>query len=84
VLRKLEPLGYGLLIHDAYVAKISWDATRPEGKTFVADSKKGSRHNRGCAVDLTLYDLTTGKPVAMPGLYDTAGNGIGRVYRQRR
>ena len=74
VLRKLEPLGYGLLIHDAYrpwyVTKIFWDATPPEGKIFVADPKKGSRHNRGCAVDLTLYDLTTSKPVEMPGLYD--------------
>jgi D-alanyl-D-alanine dipeptidase len=74
VLHKLEPLGYGLLIHDAYrpwyVTKIFWDATPAEGKIFVADPKKGSRHNRGCAVDLTLYDLTTGKPIEMPGLYD--------------
>jgi len=29
-----------------------------------------SRHNRGCAVDLTLYDLATNKPIEMPGLYD--------------
>ena len=36
----------------------------------MADPQKGSRHNRGCAVDLTLYDLTTGKPIEMPGLYD--------------
>ena len=74
VLRKLEPLGYGLLIHDAYrpwyVTKIFWDATPPEGKIFVADPAQGSRHNRGCAVDLTLYDLKTGKPVEMPGTYD--------------
>src|SRR6204780_5777028 len=48
---KLEPLGYGLLIHDAYrpwyVTKIFWDATPPEGKIFVADPSQGSRHNRG-------------------------------------
>lgn len=73
-LHKLEPLGYGLLIHDAYrpwyVTKIFWDATPPEGKIFVADPKEGSRHNRGCAVDLTLYDLATGKPIEMPGTYD--------------
>lgn len=73
-LHKLEPLGYGLLIHDAYrpwyVTKIFWDATPPEGRIFVADPKQGSKHNRGCAVDLTLYDLVTGKPVEMPGLYD--------------
>jgi D-alanyl-D-alanine dipeptidase len=74
VVHKLQPLGYGLLIHDAYrpwyVTKIFWDATPPEGKIFVADPQKGSKHNRGCAVDLTLYDLTTGQPIEMPGLYD--------------
>ena len=74
VLHKLQPLGYGLLIHDAYrpwyVTKIFWDATPPEGKIFVANPQEGSKHNRGCAVDLTLYDLATGKAVEMPGLYD--------------
>lgn len=73
-LDKLQPLGYGLLIHDAYrpwyVTKIFWDATPPEGKIFVADPSQGSRHNRGCAVDLTLYDLASGKPIEMPGTYD--------------
>jgi D-alanyl-D-alanine dipeptidase len=74
VLRKLQPFGYGLLIHDAYrpwyVTKIFWDATPPEGKIFVADPQKGSKHNRGCAVDITLYELAGGKPAEMPGLYD--------------
>ena len=73
-LRRLQSYGYGLLIHDAYrpwyVTKIFWDATPPEGKIFVADPSEGSRHNRGCAVDLTLYTLQTGKPVEMPGTYD--------------
>ena len=73
-LHKLQPLGYGLLIHDAYrpwyVTKIFWDATPPEGKIFVADPSQGSRHNRGCAADLTLYDLASGKPIEMPGTYD--------------
>ena len=36
----------------------------------MADPAKGSRHNRGCAVDLTLYDLATGEPVEMAGGYD--------------
>jgi len=40
------------------------------GEIFVADPAQGSRHNRGCAVDLTLYDLATGKPIEMPGTYD--------------
>jgi len=74
VLHKLQPLGYGLLIHDAYrpwyVTKLFWDATPPEDHSFVADPQKGSKHNRGCAVDLTLYDLATGKVIEMPGLYD--------------
>ena len=73
-LRELRPLGYGLLIHDAYrpwyVTKIFWDATPAKDRIFVADPQKGSKHNRGCAVDLTLYDLNTGKAIEMPGLYD--------------
>ncbi len=72
--KKLQPLGYGLLIHDAYrpwyVTKIFWDATPPEGKIFVADPTQGSRHNRGCAVDLTLYDVASGQAIEMPGIYD--------------
>jgi len=74
VLRRLQPLGYGLLIHDGYrpwyVTKIFWDATPESGKIFVADPVQGSRHNRGCAVDLTLYDLKTNEPVEMTGLFD--------------
>jgi len=67
-------LGYGLLIHDAYrpwwVTRVFWDATPEEYRQFVANPADGSRHNRGCAVDLTLYDLATGKAVSMPGVYD--------------
>ena len=70
----LKEEGYGLLIHDAYrpwyVTKIFWDATAPENHKFVADPAQGSRHNRGCAVDLTLYDLKSGQPLTMPSLYD--------------
>jgi D-alanyl-D-alanine dipeptidase len=73
-LKKLQPLGYGLLIHDAYrpwyVTKIFWDATPPADHNFVAEPQKGSKHNRGCAVDLTLYDLASGQAIDMPGLYD--------------
>lgn len=72
--RKLRRQGYGLLIHDAYrpwyVTKVFWDATPEDKKWFVADPSKGSRHNRGCAVDLTLYDLKTGRPVEMVSTYD--------------
>lgn len=72
--RKLKALGYGILVHDAYrpwyVTKIFWDSTPDDKKIFVADPKDGSRHNRGCAIDMSLYDLKTGKPVEMTGVYD--------------
>jgi D-alanyl-D-alanine dipeptidase len=70
----LKAQGYGLLIHDGYrpwyVTKMFWDATPDPLRIFVADPSQGSRHNRGCAVDLTLYDLKTGEPVVMPSGYD--------------
>jgi D-alanyl-D-alanine dipeptidase len=72
--KKLKQMGYGLLVHDAYrpwyVTKVFWDATPADKKIFVADPSKGSRHNRGEAVDLTLYDLKTGKPIEMVSTYD--------------
>ncbi|WP_197529229.1 serine hydrolase [Aeoliella mucimassa] len=71
---QLEASGYGLLIHDAYrpwvVTKMFWDGTPAHLRRFVADPDYGSRHNRGCAVDLTLYDLQTGEPIDMTSLYD--------------
>ena len=71
---ELRKLGYGLIIHDAYrpwyVTKMFWDGTPPDKHVFVADPAQGSRHNRGCAVDLTLYDLKSGAPIRMTGGYD--------------
>jgi len=70
----LRTQGYGLLIHDGYrpwyVTKMFWEATPDAQRIFVADPSKGSRHNRGCAVDLTLFDLRTGQAVEMTGGYD--------------
>ena len=72
--RWLGERGYGLLVFDAYrpwpVTRMFWDATPEHLKDFVADPSRGSRHNRGCAVDLTLYHLATGEAVEMPGGYD--------------
>jgi D-alanyl-D-alanine dipeptidase len=88
----LKAKGYGLLIHDAYrpwfVTWMFWEATPPEDHMFVADPAQGSRHNRGCAVDLTLYDLKTGRPVEMPSRYDemsgrSYADFIGGTTRQR-
>ncbi|HET6975786.1 MAG TPA: M15 family metallopeptidase [Pyrinomonadaceae bacterium] len=72
--RKLKPLGYGLLVHDGYrpwyVTKVFWEATPQDKRIFVADPAKGSRHNRGAAVDITLYELKNGRPVEMVSTYD--------------
>ena len=70
----LREKGYGLAVFDAYrpwsVTKLFWEITPEDKKQFVANPAKGSRHNRGCAVDLTLYDLKTGREVSMPGEFD--------------
>lgn len=72
--RRLRAQGYGLVIFDGYrpwaVTKVFWDVTPADKKIFVADPAKGSRHNRGCAVDLTLFELSTGAEVKMPSEYD--------------
>lgn len=72
--RKLEKSGYGIIIHDGYrpwyVTKMFWEGTPPDKRDFVANPAEGSRHNRGCAVDLSLYDLKTGEEVQMPSGYD--------------
>lgn len=72
--QKLRKQGFGLVVFDGYrpwsVTKTFWDATPEDKKIFVADPSKGSRHNRGCAVDLSMFDLTTGILVRMPSEYD--------------
>jgi len=72
--RALSVKGYGLLVFDGYrpwrVTKEFWDLTPADKRIFVADPRSGSRHNRGAAVDLTLYDLRTGREADMGGAYD--------------
>jgi zinc D-Ala-D-Ala dipeptidase len=67
----LEKRGYGLKIWDAYrphsVQRRMWEI-EPDAR-FVADPEKGSRHNRGMAVDVTLVQRG-GSEVAMPTRYD--------------
>lgn len=74
VQKLMNEKGYTLLIHDAYrpwyVTKMFWEATPDDMKIFVANPKNGSRHNRGCAVDLSLADLKTGEPIDMGAGYD--------------
>ena len=72
--KKLSLLGYGLMLFDGYrpwsVTKLFWEITPEDKRMFVANPKNGSKHNRGCAVDLTIYDLKTGRPLPMPSDYD--------------
>ncbi|HEY3381355.1 MAG TPA: M15 family metallopeptidase [Vicinamibacterales bacterium] len=93
----LRKQGFGLLVYDGYrpwsVTKIFWDVTPPDKREFVADPTKGSKHNRGCAVDLSLYDLATGREAEMPSVYDemsprayptyTGGTDQQRIARDR-
>jgi D-alanyl-D-alanine dipeptidase len=69
---RAEAAGYGLLIFDAYrpwrITRAMWEATAPERREFVADPRSGSRHNRGCSIDLSLH--RGGVEVAMPSAYD--------------
>jgi D-alanyl-D-alanine dipeptidase len=91
--RKLAARGYGLLLFDGYrpwrVTKLFWEVTPSALREFVADPAQGSRHNRGCAVDLTLFDLATGREVEMPSAYDEMSasaypNYTGGTPEQRR
>jgi D-alanyl-D-alanine dipeptidase len=92
--RAVAKHGFGLLVFDAYrpwsVTKAFWDSVVPAKRSFVADPAKGSVHNRGCAVDLSLYDLATGKEVVMPSPFDdftrraSPRYGGGTVVQRRR
>jgi D-alanyl-D-alanine dipeptidase len=78
--RSLKDRGYGLLVFDGYrpwsVTKHFWEITPKDKreKGFVANPAKGSKHNRGAAVDLSMYDLATGKEADMPSGYDEFSN----------
>jgi zinc D-Ala-D-Ala dipeptidase len=83
--KRAQTDGYGLTIFDAYrpwrVTKQLWDAT-PRGpkKNYVANPRKGSKHNRGCAVDLSLHELRTGALVEMPTGFDDFSEKAHRDY----
>jgi len=71
--KELNKKGYGLKIFDGYrpYAITVEFYKKASDKNFVANPAKGSKHNRGCAVDLTLINLKTGKEVAMATPYDS-------------
>ena len=70
----LKELGYGIIIYDAYrpwfVTKMFWEGTPENLKHFVANPENGSSHNKGCAIDIGLYDIETGKSIVMISGYD--------------
>jgi D-alanyl-D-alanine dipeptidase len=72
--QKLKEKNLGLVIFDGYrpwsITKLFWEVVREDQKKFVADPAKGSKHNRGCAVDLSIYDLGSGKLIEMPSDFD--------------
>jgi D-alanyl-D-alanine dipeptidase len=81
VQKELKALGLGLKIFDGYrplsVQKKFWQIMPDE--RYVADPKKGSRHNRGAAVDLTLVDKN-GNEIPMPTPYDDFTEKASRDY----
>lgn len=65
--------GVGIKIYDAYrpySATVKFYEVYRD-TTYVASPYKGSRHNRGCAIDMTLIDLKTGNELKMPTEYDS-------------
>ena len=62
------------MIFDGYrpwaITKLFWEVVPEDHRKYVADPAKGSKHNRGCAVDLGIYDLKTGKAIPMPSGFD--------------
>ena len=71
---ELKKLGYGIIIYDAYrpwfITKMFWEGTPDNLKHFVANPDNGSSHNRGCAIDIGLYDIKKGIDIKMISGYD--------------
>lgn len=69
---QLKEMGLGLKIFDAYrpysVTEKMWLPVQDD--RYAADPKKGSGHNRGVAVDLTLIYLATGEELNMGTGFD--------------
>ncbi|MEO6819084.1 MAG: M15 family metallopeptidase [Ginsengibacter sp.] len=72
VVEELAVQGLGIKIWDAYrpyaVTKLMWEKIKDP--RYVADPSKGSGHNRGISVDLTLINLSTGEELSMPTGFD--------------
>jgi D-alanyl-D-alanine dipeptidase/esterase/lipase len=72
---EFNKLGYGIKVYDAYrpyAATIKFYEVMKGDTMYVASPYKGSKHNRGCALDMTLVDLKTTTELKMPTEWDTA------------
>ncbi len=82
--RKLAEQGFGIALIDGYrpwyATRMFWDAVPPESRPFVADPSQGSRHNRGCAADISMFELASGKIVEMAGRYDEPSSRSSPLY----
>jgi D-alanyl-D-alanine dipeptidase len=82
--RALATHGYGLLLFDGYrpwnVTKLFWDLSNAHVRRFLADPDDGSSHNRGCAVDLGLFHLSSGAAAVMPSDFDEMNEKAFRDY----
>ena len=70
---EFNKLGFGIKIFDAYrpyAATVKFYEVYHD-TTYVASPYRGSRHNRGCAIDMTIFDLKTGEDLPMPTEYDS-------------
>lgn len=81
VQRELKMMGLGLKVYDAYrPLAIQWKLWEVvSNPSYVADPRKGSRHNRGAAVDLTIVD-SLGAELEMPTPYDDFTEKASQTY----
>lgn len=71
---ELNTQGLGIKIYDGYrpyAITVQFYESFPDS-TYVASPWTGSKHNRGCALDMTIVNVKTGKEIKMPTPYDTA------------
>lgn len=82
--------GLGLLVFDAYrpwsVTQQFWELAKkrdPNMLNYLADPQKGSVHNRGCAVDISFYNLVTGQEISMPSKFDEMNESAHTHYERQ-
>lgn len=76
--------GLGLMVFDAYrplvTTKKIWDIVHDS--RYAANPANGSAHNRALAIDLTIVDIKTGRPLDMGTGFDNFSDTAGHAFRQ--